>query len=109
MSSLVLKQLPLLELLTKVSSDSRKKILKHSDLELTEAIIECIFNVIKKNIDLENARMKKLRRHKTTISHLINPKKKLENKRKLMLQSGGSFLPLILTPVVSYLIDKIIS
>lgn len=106
MSSLVIKQLPLLELLTKVNAQSRKKILRHCDSELTEAIIECVFNVLKKNIQLKPNQIKKLRRHKNTLRQIIHPKKKL-NKRKIIIQSGGSFLPLLLTPVVSYLFEKI--
>lgn len=109
MSSLVLKQLPLLELLTKVNGKSRKKILKCCDLELIEAIAECIFNVLKENVELDKKCVKKLRKHKTTLRRLVNPKQKLNKKRNAIVQSGGSFLPLILTPVVSYLFDKIIS
>lgn len=107
MSSLVLKQLPLLELLTKVNGKSRKKILKCCSLELIEAIAECIFNVLQKNIRLEKSRIKKLRKHKTTLRRLVKPEHMLSKKRNEIIQSGGSFLPLILAPVVSYLFEKI--
>lgn len=109
MSSLVIKQLPLLELLTKVNAKSRKKILKHCDSELTEAIVECVFNVLRKNIELEKTHITKLRRHKSTLRQIGNPYQNLNKKRNLMVQSGGSFLPILLTPIVSYLFDKIIS
>lgn len=107
MSSLVLKQLPLLEILTKANTQSRKKILKHCDSELTEAIIECIFNVLKKNIQVEPSHIKKLRRHKKILREIVHPKQNLNKKRNLIIQSGGSFLPLLLTPVVTYLFEKI--
>lgn len=109
MSSLVLKHLPLLEVLSKVNSKSRKKIIETCDLKLTEAIIECIFNVLRNNIQLEKSDVKKLRRHKKTLHQLVCPSKKLNKKKTLMIQSGGSFLPLILTPIVSYFLDKIVS
>lgn len=108
MSSLVLKQLPLLELLAKVNGKSRQKILKCCDLDLIEAIAECIFNVLRKNIQLRKTHVNKLRKHKTTLRRLVNPKNKLNKKRNTILQSGGSFLPLILAPVVSYLFEKIL-
>lgn len=106
MSSLVLKQLPLLEVLTKVNSASRKEIIKSCDLKLTEAIVECIFNVLRKNIQLEKSHINKLRKHKKTLRQLANPKQRLNKKKNLMIQSGGSFLPLILAPIVSYFLDK---
>lgn len=81
MSSLVLKQLPLLELLTKVNGKSRQKILKCCDLDLIEAIAECIFNVLRKNIQLKKTHINKLKKHKTTLRRLVNPKNKLNRKR----------------------------
>lgn len=88
---------------------SRKKILKCCDSELTEAIAECIFNVLRENVKLEEKRIKKLRKHKKTLRKLGDPEENLNKKKKIIIQSGGSFLPLLLTPVVSYLFDKIIS
>lgn len=64
MSSLVLKQLPLLELLTKVDKKSRAKILKYCDLKLTEAVVECIFNVLNNNVQLEKNHIRELQRYK---------------------------------------------
>lgn len=109
MSSLVLKQLPLLELLSKVNKKSRTKILKYCDLKLTEAIIECIFNFLNKNIKLDEKDVKKLVKHKKILRNLASPKYKVEKKQNLMIQSGGSFLPILLTPIVSYLFDQIVS
>lgn len=109
MSSLVIKQLPLLELLTKVNKNSRAKILKYHDLKLIEAIVECIFNVLRNNVQLERKHVKKLQRHKKILRELASPKHKLEKKQNILVQSGGSFLPIILSPIVSYLFDKIIS
>lgn len=109
MSSLVLKQLPLLELISKVNKNSRTKILKYCDLKLTEAIVECVFNVLNNNVQLERNHVNKLKKYKKILRELANPKHKVKKKQNLMIQSGGSFLPLILTPIVSYLFDKIVS
>lgn len=107
MSSLILKQLPLLEILAKVKKNSRTKILKHCDSKLTEAIIECIFNVLRNNVRLEQKRVKKLRKYKNILRKIANPKNKVKSKQKLIIQSGGAYLPIILTPIVSYLFDHI--
>lgn len=109
MSSLVIKQLPFLELLTKVNKNSRSKILKYCDLKLIEAIVECVFNVLKNNVQLKQKRVKRLTKYKNVLRKLASPKREVKSKQKLIIQSGGSFLPIVLEPIVSYLIDKIIS
>lgn len=109
MSSLVVKQLPLLEVLTKVKKESRNKILKNCNIKLTEAIVECVFNILRNNVVLSQKHVEKMKKYKNTLRELSNPKKKLNKKRDVIIQSGGNFLPIILTPIVSYLLDKIVS
>lgn len=109
MSSLIIRQLPLLELLTKVNPKSREKILKNSDLNLIRAIVECVFNVLKKNVQLSEKRIGKLKKFKGTLRRLGNSKDNINKKKKLIVQSGGSFLPILLHPIVSYIFDKITS
>lgn len=107
MSSLVIEQLPLLEVLTKVKNSSRKKILEHSDLKLIKAIVECVYNVLKHNVLLKQKRIQRLKRYKKTLRHLANPKKSLKQKKKFIVQSGGNFIPILLQPIVSYLFDQL--
>lgn len=108
MSSLIIKQLPLLEVLTKVNDKSRKKILNCCDQRLTEAIVECVYNVLRNNVKISQKRVEKLKKYKNTLRHLANPKNNIGKKRNLIVQSGGSFLPILLAPIVSYLFDKIV-
>lgn len=107
MSSLVIRQLPLLEVLAKVKSKSRKFFLKNCELTLIKAIIECVHNVLKKNVLLEESRIKKLKKHKKTLRDLANANNTLKHKKKVILQSGGNFLPVLLRPIVSYLFDQL--
>lgn len=109
MSSLVIKQLPLLEVLTKVNKKSRTKILKHSDLKLIEAIVECVFNVLRNNVQLEQKRVKRLTKYRNVLRKLASPERAVKSKQKVIIQSGGEFLPIVLEPIVTDLIDKIIS
>lgn len=107
MSSLIVEQLPLLELLTKVKDRSRKKILEHSDLKLIKAIVECVYNVLKRNVLLKQKRVQRLKKYKKTLRNLANPKKSIKQKKKFIVQSGGSFLPILLQPIVSFLFDQL--
>lgn len=108
MSSLIIQQLPLLELLAKVNPESRLKILKNCNQNLIKAIVECVRNVIKKNVQIKATRIEKLKKYKKTLRQIANSKNKIDNNKKIIVQSGGHFLPILLTPIVSYLFDQIL-
>lgn len=107
MSEVVVKNLPILDILTRSNSVSRQKILKKADFALIKAIVECVLNVLNGNIHIESGRMKKLKKYKNTLRKLSAPGKNWSLKKKVIVQSGGSFLPLLLTPIVTSLIDLI--
>lgn len=109
MSSLVVKHLPLLELLTKVNTDSRHKILKHCHSDLIKAIEECVFNVLKRNVLLKQKRIEKLKKYKNILRKIGNSKTNINQKKKLIIQSGGNYLPILLKPIVLYLFDKLLN
>lgn len=105
----VTKQLPLLRLLATTAPSTRKTILKAADYNLIKAIVECVYNVLVGNVKLSTQCTKKLRKHKKVLRKIHSKRsKKWKNKKKVIVQSGGSFLPLLLAPVISYLADKII-
>lgn len=107
MSEAVVRNLPILDMLTRSNSISRQKILKKADFDLIKAIIECALNVLNGNVQIECERMKKLRKYKKTLRKISEPGKNWSLKKKVIVQSGGSFLPLLLTPIVTSLIDLI--
>lgn len=105
---MVYKQLPLLQILATATPKSRKKILKAANYQLIKAIVECVYNVLVGNVKVTPKRTEKLRKYKNILRkiHSKNNNKWTE-KKSAIVQSGGSFLPLLLTPVISYLLDKI--
>lgn len=108
MSSLVIRQLPLLELLTKVNEHSRIKILKYGKLKLIQAIIECVFNVLRKNVQMSPERLNDLKNYKNTLRKIVKGgKRNIKKKKTIIVQSGGHFLPILLTPIVSYLFEQL--
>lgn len=110
MSECVLKNLPLLEKLAKAKPAERKKILESASLKLVKSIIECIENVLKGIVKLKKECMKKLKRHKKILRQIYTAgSKQLKHKKTLLIQSGGSFLPLLLTPIISILADKLLN
>lgn len=108
MSGIVLKHLPLLQLLATAKPSTRKKILKEANYELIRAIIECVCNVIVGNVAVTQKRYNKLRKHKNILRKLHSKtNNEWLHKKKIIVQSGGSFLPILLAPVVTYLLSKI--
>lgn len=109
MSECVVKNLPLLDKLAKAKPAERKKILESATLQLIKSIVECIENVLKGIIKLRTECLKKLKRHKNVLRRIYSSGKKLKQKKDLLIQSGGSFLPLLLTPIISILADKLLN
>lgn len=56
--------MPLLELLSKADPSTRKRILRVSNFDLIKAIVECVHNVLKGNVQLKHHHMKQLKKHK---------------------------------------------
>lgn len=108
MSRELINQLPLLELLVRVNKTSRDKILKYSDSKLIKVLIDCIYNVLQGNVSMKKHRFQKLKKYKASLRKIVNSRGKVKSKKKLIVQTGGGFLPILLAPIVSYLFDKIV-
>lgn len=109
MSECVVKNLSLLDKLAKAKPTERKKILGSASLQLIRSIVECIENVLKGIVKLKNECLKKLKRHKKVLRAVHSVGAKLRDKKKVIIQSGGAFLPILLTPIISILAEKLLS
>lgn len=108
MSQCVIKNLPLLKTLASASPKLRHMILEKGNLQLIKAIVECIENVLKGNIPIEAASFKKLKKHKSALRAVSKTPNKLSQKKKVIIQKGGAFLPALLLPVISVLAEKLL-
>lgn len=108
MSQCVIKNLPVLRALATAPPKLRRMILEKSNLQLTKAIVECIENVLKGNIALEESCFKKLQKHKNILRKVSKAPNKLSQKKKVIVQKGGAFLPALLLPVVTVLAEKLL-
>jgi len=57
-------------------------------------------NALKGQVNLSPAQRKALKSHRKTILHLINKRKSIKSKHKLLCQKGGSLLLSILLPIL---------
>lgn len=109
MSQRLVSQLPLLDKLSKVSSKERKKLLQKASLELFRSIDECIKNVIKGNVKFKKRCAEKLSKYKNVLNKINDSKHKITQKKKIIIQSGGAFLPALLSPILGVILDRILN
>ena len=83
----------------------RRAIIKNSDQELIEIIVNCVFNLLQGNIPLNNSDKNKLIKYKQILRKLV-ANSSFHHKKKLLLQQGG-FLPILLGALGSGLASAI--
>ncbi len=89
--------------LKKLGPIARKKFLKSCSKSCVLKVCECIQNLLKANLEIKPAHLRKLSRHKHTLRELAQKRTSLI-KRKQLLQKGGfitALLPAILPALAS--------
>lgn len=89
---------------------ARKKLLASAKKSEIYAICECIDNVVSQTCPVPEHTVSQLGKYQLPLLKLVQPKRKvtIDERKKILSQRGsGIFLPLILSTVASYLIDKI--
>lgn len=108
MSTCVIKHIHLLDALAKAKPAERKSILKKSNFGLIKSIVECIENVLDGNVKLDKKRIKKLKKYKAQLRKIYASGRKWTSKKKVIIQTGGGFLPALLVPIISALAARFI-
>lgn len=83
----------------------RKALLIASDDEEINCVCECIYNVLKGNIPVEKKEKQKLKKFKNILRKLVL-KGKNKSRKRIIIQKGGGFLPIILGSVLTALIQS---
>ena len=98
----------LLRVLNHCKPKIRSAILKNCENDLIHIICDCVFNVVKGNVPgLTQEKVNKLARHKTSLI-MLTKKVPVKEKRKILVQKDGGFLPFLLS-LVAPLIAKAVS
>ena len=86
----------------------RNAILKNCENDLIHIICDCVYHVVKGNVPgLTQEKVNKLAHHKSSLIKLTK-KLPIKEKRKILVQKGGGFLPFLL-PLVAPLIAQAVS
>lgn len=107
MSDVLYSQLYLLDILSRAKQKERKRILESSTYKLIKSIVECIENVLRGNVKLDKNKFDKLKRYKNVLRRIRSGSNKWKHKKQIIVQQGGSFLPSLVTPIVSVLSNNI--
>ena len=87
----------------------RFAIARTADKPLVRCICECALNVLQGVVKLSDSEKARVRKHKLTLRKLIRAGDRgtCKSKKRVIVQNGGSFLMLLLTPIVGTLLSKI--
>ena len=90
-----------LKVLKSAKPAQRKAILLAADDDLILAICEIVDNVLRGNVKLSTTQKTKLSKYKKAMRYTAAHKVSKKNKRKLLTNQTGGFLPLILGPALA--------
>jgi len=82
----------------------RKHLLKACTKEHIYALCECAENLLVGRVPLNSKQKTKLKKHKSSMLHLVDKKVGWRKKKKLILQKGGGLLTTILSVALPALI-----
>jgi hypothetical protein len=108
MSKRVREQLPVLKKLARCCGKQHCKLVHAGGDELLKCLSECAYNVINKNVPLNDAQLNKLSKHKKIVRELACRKSTLKSKRRKVLNQKGGFLLALLAPVITALVEHLI-
>ena len=91
-----------------IITTKEKKILEAANLMIIKSIVECIENVLSGNIHLEKDNFDKLKRHRAILRKISKKGNRLKQKKKIIVQHGGAFLPALLAPIIAVIADRLI-
>lgn len=53
--------------------------------------------------------MNKLKKYKNTLRRINKAGRKLTQKKKVIIQAGGAFLPALLSPIIGILLERLLN
>lgn len=85
----------------------RKALLESCDEKDINCICECIHNILQGKVELKEKEKKKLNKYKNVLRKLVR-KGTDHLRKKILIQRGGAFLPIILGSILSSLVSSFI-
>ena len=86
--------------LSNSNNKERKQIIKSASKRKINIILNCIVNVLEKNLNLPQEQLEKLKKFKSVLRRLANKEESIETKKQVLVQKGG-FLQFLIPAVIS--------
>lgn len=83
-------------------------IIKAADPSLINAITECVCNILKGRIPLSKSQKRRLASYEKDLLHLVDKKRSIKYKKRLLQKGGGFMLPALLAPIAIDLIGGLL-
>lgn len=81
--------------------------MKNADANLIKTICEIIHNILRGNVNLKPETRSALEKYKKELRCLACTKRNTQKKRKIIIQKGAGFVPLIIGSILSSLAGSI--
>jgi hypothetical protein len=102
-----------LRLLVGTTPVQRKYLIGTATKDQIECILECAYNVLKRNVPLSPQQEALIRKYRTPAYKLIDKRIPITEKKRLLVQQRGGFLPALLAPIVGAIlgagVDRLIN
>lgn len=90
-----------IKVLSKSKKRLRQALLKEADRDLIICLSDCAKNLLNGNVPLNPGQFKNLTKYKLPLRSLADKKIKINDKRNIIANQKGGFIPLFLTPILS--------
>ena len=101
MSERTRRYLPLLKRINRLGDRAKRQLIKKCDREFLDCVSECAKNVIKGNVPLKPAQLRRLRRERSNVRALALKKTSLKKKGRILQKRR--FLGALIPPILSVL------
>lgn len=108
-SKLIGKCAVALHALCKLNTKQRLALLRTADTPLIRCICECALNTLRGTVALKHCQKSRLVKHKKILRRLASNRGSWKSKKRLIVQRGNGFLPLLLAPLLGSLISSLFS
>lgn len=71
-----------------------------------KTICECALNTVRGNVDLTKTEKRRLKKHKQLLRRLASDRGGLKSKRRIIIQHGSGFLPMLIAPILGSLFSR---
>lgn len=93
-----------------LDGNQRLLILRKANKNIIRCICECALNVLLGNVALSDKEKKQLQKYAGVLRQLADKNKKTNKKKQIIVQHGsGAFLPSLLLPVITTVINSLLS